>query len=80
MIEMYLAGISARSIEDVTQELCGDMSQSINVNNLNKKVYGRIDKWPIEPIADDYLYAFLDDICLKRSWDGEVCSGSSGTG
>ena len=72
LIEMYLAGISVRRVEDVTQALWGTRVSPSTVSNLNKKVYGRIEKWLSEPIEGDYPYVFLDGIWLKRSWGGEV--------
>lgn len=72
LIEMYLAGISVRRVEDVTEKLWGTRVSPATVSNLNKKVYGRIEKWLNEPIEGKYAYVFLDGIWLKRSWGGEV--------
>ncbi len=72
LIEMYLAGISVRRVEDITESLWGTRVSPSTVSNLNKKVYGRIRKWLEEPITGDYVYVFLDGIWLKRSWAGEV--------
>jgi putative transposase len=72
LIEMYLAGISVRRVEDITEALWGTRVSPSTVSNLNQKVYGRIDKWLNEPIEGEYTYVFLDGIWLKRSWAGEV--------
>ena len=72
LIEMYLAGISVRRVEDITQALWGTRVSPSTVSNLNKKVYGRIDKWLSAPITGKFAYVFLDGIWLKRSWGGEV--------
>ena len=72
LIEMYLAGVSVRRVEDITQALWGTKVSPSTVSNLNKKVYGRIEKWLNEPIEGKYPYVFLDGIWLKRSWGGEV--------
>jgi putative transposase len=72
LIEMYLAGVSVRRVEDITQALWGTRVSPGTVSNLNKKVYGRIEKWLNEPIQGGYPYVFLDGIWLKRSWAGEV--------
>ena len=70
---MYLAGISVRRVEDITQALWGTRVSPSTVSNLNKKVYGRIDKWlSDDPITGKFAYVFLDGIWLKRSWGGEV--------
>jgi len=72
LIEMYLAGISVRRVEDITEALWGTRVSPSTVSNLNKKVYGRIDKWLKAPIEGQFVYVFLDGIWLKRCWAGEV--------
>lgn len=72
LIEMYLAGISVRRVEDVTEALWGTRVSPATVSNLNKKVYGRIEKWLQTPIEGEFAYVFLDGIWLKRCWAGEV--------
>jgi putative transposase len=72
LIEMYLAGISVRRVEDITQALWGTRVSPSTVSNLNKKVYKRIDKWVNAPIEGNFVYVFLDGIWLKRCWAGEV--------
>jgi putative transposase len=59
LIEMYLAGISVRRVEDITKALWGTRVSPSTVSNLNKKVYGRIDKWLKEPIEGKFVYVFL---------------------
>jgi len=72
LIEMYLAGISVRRVEDITEALWGTRVSPSTVSNLNKKVYGRIEKWLEAPIEGEFVYVFLDGIWLKRCWAGEV--------
>ena len=72
LIEMYLAGISVRRVEDITEALWGTRVIPSTVSNLNKKVYGRIAKWLKAPIEGKFVYVFLDGIWLKRCWAGEV--------
>lgn len=72
LIEMYLAGISVRRVEDVTEALWGTRVSPGTVSNLNQKVYGRIETWLKAPIEGKHPYVFLDGIWLKRSWGGEV--------
>lgn len=72
LIEMYLAGISVRRVEDITEALWGTRVSPSTVSNLNQKVYGRIDQWLNSSIEGEYTYVFLDGIWLKRSWAGEV--------
>jgi len=72
LIEMYLAGVSVRRVEDITEALWGTRVSSGTVSNLNKKVYERIEQWINAPIEGEYIYVFLDGIWLKRCWAGEV--------
>jgi putative transposase len=72
LIEMYLAGVSVRRVEDITQALWGTKVSPGTVSNLNKKIYARIEKWRNRPIEGNYPYVYLDGIVLKRSWAGEV--------
>ena len=72
LIEMYLAGVSVRRVEDITQALWGTRVSSGTVSNLNQKVYERIETWRTRKLEGTYPYVYLDGICLKRSWGGEV--------
>jgi len=72
LIEMYLAGVSVRRVEDITEALWGTRVSPGTVSNLNKKVYERIEQWINHPIEGEYSYVFLDGIWLKRCWAGEV--------
>jgi transposase-like protein len=72
MIEMYLAGVSVRRVEDITEALWGTRVDSSTVSELNQKIYARIDEWRNRPITGEHAYVFLDGIWLKRSWGGEV--------
>ena len=72
LIEMYLAGVSVRRVEDITQALWGTKVSPGTVSNLNKKIYTRIEKWRNRPIRGEYPYVYLDGLVLKRTWAGEV--------
>ena len=72
LFEMYLAGVSVRRVEDITEALWGTRVSPGTVSNLNKKVYERIEQWINNPIEGEYSYVFLDGIWLKRCWAGEV--------
>ena len=41
LIEIYLAGISVRRVEDITEALWGTRVSPSTVSNLNKKIYGQ---------------------------------------
>ena len=72
LIEMYLAGVSVRRIEDITEALWGTRVSPSTVSDLNKKIYGTIDAWRNRPIEGEHPYVYLDGNVLKRSWAGEV--------
>src|SRR5262249_15538063 len=72
LIEMYLAGVSVRRVEDITEGLGGTRVSPSTVSDLNKKIYGTIEAWRNRPIEGDHPYVYLDGIVLKRSWAGEV--------
>jgi putative transposase len=72
MIEMYLAGVSVRRVEDITEALWGTRVSPSTVSELNRKIYVHIDAWRNRPIEGEYPYVYLDGIWLKRSWGGEV--------
>jgi putative transposase len=72
LIEMYLAGVSVRRVEDITQALWGTRVSASTVSELNQKIYGKIDEWRLRPLTGDFPYVYLDGIWLKRSWGGEV--------
>jgi len=72
LIEMYLAGVSVRRVEDITEALWGTRVSSGTVSKLNQKIYKKIDAWRNRPLTGSYPYVYLDGICLKRSWGGEV--------
>jgi transposase-like protein len=72
LIEMYLAGVSVRRVEDITEALWGSRVSPGTVSNLNKKIYQHIDEWRNRKIEGEHPYVYLDGIVLKRSWAGEV--------
>lgn len=72
LIEMYLAGVSVRRVEDITEALRGGRVSPSVISDLNKKAYENIGKWRNEPITEEFPYVYLDGISLKRSWSGEV--------
>ena len=72
LIEMYLAGISVRRVEDITEALWGTRVSPSTVSNLNKKIYAKIEAWRNRAIEGEHPYLYLDGIVMKRSWAGEV--------
>jgi len=70
LIEMYLAGISVRRVEDITEALWGTRVSPSTVSNLNKKIYAKIEAWRNRRIEGEHPYLYLDGIVMKRSWAG----------
>ena len=72
LIEMYLAGVSVRRVEDITEVLWGSRVSPSTISELNKKAYKHIEVWRNRPLqASAYPYVYLDGIYLKRNWGGE---------
>ena len=72
LVEMYLAGVSVRRVEDITQALWGTRVSPSTVSELNQKIAVQIEEWRNQAITGEHAYVFLDGIWLKRSWGGEV--------
>lgn len=72
LVEMYLAGVSVRRVEDITQALWGTRVSASTVSDLNQKIYKQIEEWRQQPLVGEFPYVFLDGLWLKRSWGGEV--------
>jgi transposase-like protein len=71
IVEMYLAGVSVRRVEDITESLWGARVSAGTVSELNKKVYVHIEEWRTRELRGSYPYVYLDGIYLKRNWGGE---------
>lgn len=72
LIEMYLAGVSVRRVEDITEALWGSKVSPGTISNLNKKAYEHIETWRTRDLTDEYPYVYVDGVYLKRSWGGEI--------
>jgi len=72
LIEMYLAGVSVRRVEDITEALWGTRASAGLISKLNKQVYEKIEAWRNRKIEGRHAYVYLDGIVLKRTWADEV--------
>ena len=72
LMEMYLAGVSVRRVEDITEALWGTRVSPSAVSELNQQLYERIESWRNQPLEGNFAYVAMDGIWLKRSWGGEV--------
>ena len=72
LIEMYLAGVSVRRVEDITEALWGTKVSPTTISELNKKAYVHIEDWRNRPLqSGKYPYVYVDGIYLRRNWGGE---------
>ena len=51
LIEMYLAGVSVRRVEDITEALWGSKVSASTISELNKKAYVNIEAWRNRPLT-----------------------------
>jgi putative transposase len=72
LVEMYLAGVSVRRVEDITEALWGTRVSSSTVSRLNQRIYKHIEAWRNREITGEFPYLYMDGVILKRSWAGEV--------
>ena len=72
LIDMYLAGVSTRQVDDISQLLWGDRMPSQTLSDKLRKVYEDIDSWRTRPLESEYPYVFMDGVWHKRSWGGHV--------
>lgn len=72
LMEMYLAGVSVRRVEDITEALWGTRVSAGVVSKLNQELYDKIDTWRTRPLQGTFPYVFLDGIVMKRTWADEV--------
>ena len=77
LIEMYLAGVSVRRVEDITEALWGSKVSPATISELNKKAYVHIEDWRNRPLQGGrYPYVYVDGIYLvsarqKQPFGGE---------
>ena len=72
LIEMYLAGVSVRRVEDITEALWGSKVSPSTISELNKKAYVHIEEWRNRKLSGgEYPYIYVDGIYLRRNWGGE---------
>jgi transposase-like protein len=70
--EMYYAGLSTRTVSDITKSLYDASVSPSKISVLNKRVYDDLEKWRTRPLDKEYPYLFVDGIYIKRNWGGEI--------
>ena len=54
LIEMYIAGVSVRRVEDITEALWGTRVSPSTISNLNKKIYSKSEEWRNQRIETEH--------------------------
>ena len=72
LIDMYLAGVSTRQVDDISRLLWGERMPPQTLSDKLRKVYDQIDEWRNRPLGGEYPYVFMDGVWHKRSWGGRV--------
>ena len=70
MMEMYLAGVSTRRIEDVSEILWGSSVSAGTASNLKRKAFAAVEEWRTRPLTCAYPYVYVDGTYLKKNWGG----------
>ena len=61
LVEMYLAGVSVRRVEDITEALWGTRASAATISELNKKAYAHIEAWRNRPLGGvKYTYTYVN--------------------
>ena len=81
LIEMYLAGVSIRRVEDITEALWGSKVSPATISELNKNAYVHIEDRRNRPLQGGrYPYVYVDGIYQRRNRGRKVrkCGDSGG--
>lgn len=68
LMEMCLAGVSTRGVDDISRLLWGERMPSRTLSDKLKKIYKEIDGWRKRPLESECPYVFVDGVWRKRSW------------
>ena len=72
IMEMYLADVSVRLVEEITEALWDSKVSLSTISELNKKAYVHIEDWQTRPLQGGrYPYVYVDGIYLRRNRGGE---------
>ena len=56
LIEMCLAGVSVRRVEDISEALWGSRVSASTISDLNQKAYVHIEEWRNRKLSGKYPY------------------------
>jgi transposase-like protein len=65
LVEMYLAGVSMRRVEDITEALWGVRTSASTVSQMAQKVYGQIEAWRNRRIEGMHALVRLSQFKLR---------------
>ena len=69
---MYLAGVSVRRVENITEALWGSKVSPATISELNKKAYVHIEDWRNRPLqGGHYPYVYVDGIYQRCNRSGK---------
>ena len=72
LIEMYMAGVSVRRVEDITEALWGSKVSPATISELNKNAYVHIEDRRNRPLQGGrYPYVYVDGIYQRRNRGGK---------
>ena len=60
LIEMYLADVSVRRVEDISEALWGSRVSAFTISDLNQKAYVHIEEWRQRSLSGRYPYIYID--------------------
>ena len=66
LVEMYLAGVSVRRVEDITEALWGSKVSPATISELNKKAYVHIEDWRNRPLQGGHAVGQQKYMNMKR--------------
>ena len=71
LMEMYLADVSTRRVDDISQLLWGERMPSQTLSDKLKKIYKEIDEWRKHPLESEYPYVFVDGMWHRARGERE---------
>ena len=71
LIEMYLAGVSVRRVEDITEALWGSKVSPATISELSKKAYVHIEDWR-NRLLQGGRYPYMS------TWTASTCAATGG--
>lgn len=75
VLEMFLAGVSTRRVQEVHAPWMGKPTVSAGtVSRITKVLDEEVQKFHQRKVMDDYLYLILDGIYLKTNPKARECS------